>query len=492
MTTTRVLARNSVWNVAGQVVPMIAALVAIPVLIRNLGAPRFGVLTLAWAAIGYFSLLDLGLGRALTQAVAARLSSAEPADDLPAVAWTALLVMSALGVLGGVALGAMTPWFAGSVMHIPASLLFESRWAFYQLAISMPAVVATAGLRGLMEAHQDFAVATALRIPLALFTFIAPIAVLPYSHSLVPIVGVLVLGRYATCVAHLVACIRRYGYLRTRPVSEWKVLVPLLRLGGWMTASNIASPIMSYLDRFFIGAVLAMTAVAHYVTPYEIVTKVLIVPTAMIAVMFPVFASTYADNPQRTCAVYERTLRVLVLVSFPLLLVVVLFAKEALTLWVGASFAGESAPVMRWLAVGIFANAVAQAPFALLQGTGRPDLTAKLHLVELPLYVLMLWWLAHTSGIVGVAIAWTVRVVIDTVAMQHMANRRIPGLGQLVERTLLIAVLGLATLIGACYLDAFNTRALCFAAAMPGFAVLAWTRLLQPDERAYLLRRSRA
>ena len=91
---------------------------------------------------------------------------------------------------------------------------------------------------------------------------------------------------------------------------------------------------------------------------------------------------------------------------------------------------------------------MAQAPFALLQGTGRPDLTAKLHLVELPLYVIMLWSLAHTSGIVGVAIAWTVRVVFDAVAMQLMASRRIPGLAQLVEPTLLIALLGLTTLIG--------------------------------------------
>jgi O-antigen/teichoic acid export membrane protein len=491
VTTTRLIARNTVWNVAGQVVPMFAAIIAIPVLIRDLGAPRFGVLTLAWAAIGYFSLFDLGLGRALTQAVAARLSNAEQADDLPAVVWTALVVMTALGFVGGVVLGALTPWFAGSVMHIPASLLGESRGAFYLLAISMPAVVVTAGLRGLMEAHQDFAIATALRIPLALFTFIAPMAVLPFSHSLVPIVGVLVVGRYATCAAHLAACMQRYRYLRTRPVPQWEVLVPLLRLGGWMTASNIASPIMSYLDRFFIGAVLAMTAVAHYVTPYEIVTKVLIVPTAMIAVMFPVFASTYADNPERTSAVYERALRILILVSFPLLLTVVLFAREALTLWVGAPFAGESAPVMRWLAVGIFANAVAQAPFALLQGTGRPDLTAKLHLVELPIYVLMLWWLAHTAGIVGVAIAWTVRVVIDTVAMQLMASRRIPGLGRLVEPTLLIALLGLATLIGACYVDAFGARVLLFALAMPGFAVFAWTRLLQPAERAFLLGRVR-
>ena len=35
---------------------------------------------------------------------------------------------------------------------------------------------------------------------------------------------------------------------------------------------------MVYLDRFVIGAVISVTAVAYYATPYEIVTKIGIIP----------------------------------------------------------------------------------------------------------------------------------------------------------------------------------------------------------------------
>lgn len=492
MTTTRVLARNTVLNVTGQVLPMMAALVSIPVLIRHLGAPRFGVLTLAWAAIGYFSLFDLGLGRALTQAVAARLVDADEMSELPAVAWTALLVMAVFGTLGGAFLAVLSPWLVGGILHIPATLQAESLGAFYLLALSMPAVVLTAGLRGLLEAHQDFGVATALRIPLALFTFIAPIGVLPFSSSLVPIVGALVVGRYLTWVTHLAVCVRRYDYLKHRPAPRLAVVMPLLRLGGWMTASNIASPVMAYLDRFFIGATLAMTAVAHYVTPYEIVTKLLIVPTAMIAVVFPAFAATYVDSPQRTAALFERSLRILVLLTFPLSLVAVLFAREGLTLWVGAEFAAASAPVMRWLAVGIFANSVAQAPFAMLQGTGRPDLTAKLHLVELPLYILALASLAHMYGIVGVAIAWTLRVTLDAAAMLVMANQRIHGLSNHVEPTLFVGVGAFGVLVAACFVDGVASKVLFLTAAIVTFAAVGWTRMMLPAERAYIRERAGA
>ena len=67
------VARNSALNLIGQGIPLLAAFFAIPLLLRGLGTDRFGVLTLAWIVIGYFSLFDLGLGRALTQVVSATL-----------------------------------------------------------------------------------------------------------------------------------------------------------------------------------------------------------------------------------------------------------------------------------------------------------------------------------------------------------------------------------------------------------------------------------
>ena len=70
LTQGRLLARNTVWNLGGQVAPLVVAIFAIPPLIKGLGTDRFGVLTLAWVVIGYFSLFDLGLGRALTKLVA--------------------------------------------------------------------------------------------------------------------------------------------------------------------------------------------------------------------------------------------------------------------------------------------------------------------------------------------------------------------------------------------------------------------------------------
>ena len=61
-----------------------------------------------------------------------------------------------------------------------------------------------------------------------------------------------------------------------------------------------------------------------------------------------------------------------------------------------------------------------------MQGAGRSDLTAKLHLAELPLYAILAWWLIATRGIEGAALAWTLRVAADAMCMFALAAHVVP------------------------------------------------------------------
>jgi O-antigen/teichoic acid export membrane protein len=75
LTSGRLLARNTIWNLLGQLLPMAVAVVTIPPLVRGIFLARFGVLSLAWIVIGYFTLFDRGIGRALTELVADKLGT---------------------------------------------------------------------------------------------------------------------------------------------------------------------------------------------------------------------------------------------------------------------------------------------------------------------------------------------------------------------------------------------------------------------------------
>src|SRR5260370_29918319 len=91
LTSGRLLARKTVWNLLGGGSGKIVAVFCIPILIRGLGTERFGVLTLAWALIGYASLFDFGVSRALTQLVAKKLGVGQE-REIPSLAWTSLVL----------------------------------------------------------------------------------------------------------------------------------------------------------------------------------------------------------------------------------------------------------------------------------------------------------------------------------------------------------------------------------------------------------------
>jgi O-antigen/teichoic acid export membrane protein len=483
LTSGRLLARNTIWNLIGNGAPLIVAVFSIPILIHGLGKDRFGVLTLAWALIGYASLFDLGLGRALTQLVARKLGTGEE-KEIPALAWTSLLLMMLLGLAGTVSILLISPWLVGGGLNVPAELQRETLQSFRLLGLSIPFVITTAGLRGLLEAHQRFGVINALRIPLGVFTFAGPLLVLPFSKSLVAVVAMLVAGRILAWIAHLLVCLRVLPELGRSIAWEQSAVGPLLRSGGWMTVTNVVGPLMTTLDRFVIGALVSLTAVAYYATPYEVITKVLLLPGALVGVMFPAFSTGFVQDKERTAVLFGRSVKSLFLVLFPVMLCTVALAQDGLKLWLGAEFAQHGFRVLQWLAVGVFVSSLAYVPFTLLQGVGRPDLTATLHFIELPLYLGLLWWLIRTHGIEGAAIAWTARGAVDALLMFWLAKPFLPGKSRMRLRMALLPGTALLILAMAALLQGPIVKGLFLLGTIICFVLVTWFRILTPEERS--------
>jgi O-antigen/teichoic acid export membrane protein len=482
LTNGHLLARNVIWNLIGNGAPMIFAVFSIPILIRELGKDRFGVLALAWALIGYASLFDLGLGRALTQLVAKKLGAGED-REVPTLVWTSLLLMLILGLAGALTAMLLSPWLVHRALNVPAALQPETLRSFYLLGLSIPAVISTAGLRGLLEAHQKFRLINAMRIPMGVYSFASPLLVLPFSKSLLPIVSVLAAGRVAGWAVHLIACLRVVPELRLRIAWHGAAAGPLLRFGGWMTVSNIVSPLMVTLDRFLIGAMVSMTAVAYYSTPYEIATKFWFIPGVLLPVMFPAFSASFEEDRERTARLYSRCVKYILVILFPAVVLAVGLARSGLTLWLGADFAQHSFRVLQWLAVGVFINSLALIPFTLMQGVGRPDLTARLHLIELPFYLLALWWLISAYGVEGAAMAWTARVGVDALVLFGMAEKSLPIGASLRPQTTLLAALALVTLALAALPQGPVLKSIFLLLTILGFVLVAWFLVLSPEER---------
>jgi O-antigen/teichoic acid export membrane protein len=426
-------ARNTAWNLLGMCAPMVVALFAIPLLVEGMGKERFGLLTMIWMLVGYLGLFDLGLGRALTQTVAQRLGEGRLLE-VAGIFWTALGIMSLLGALGGLLAWNLAPWLAYSLLKVDPVLQSETLRSFRVVAFGLPILVSVTGLVGTLEAFQKFKLVNAIRIPTGIYTFVGPLLVLPYSSRLSSVVLALLFGRLVEWLIFFFACLNTIPGVLSPVAHGQRQMAGLFRFGSWMTVTNLISPLLMHVDRFLIGAVRAASEVAYFATPAEIVVKLLILPRAWVGVLFPSFAGGFRLRREETADLFLRASRYLLFGLFPVVALVVAVAPEFLTLWLDADFGTFSTPVMKLLAIGIFLHSLAYVPMSLLQASGRPDLTAKLNLIELPVYVVVSSLLIRHFGIVGAASAWLLRAGVDMYFSTRFALRIMDRPGACVRR----------------------------------------------------------
>jgi O-antigen/teichoic acid export membrane protein len=205
--------------------------------------------------------------------------------------------------------------------------------------------------------------------------------------------------------------------------------------------------------------------------------------------MFPAFATSFVQDRQRTSLIFGRSVKYVFLILFPIVLGAVALGREGLTLWLGVEFAEQSTTVLHWLALGVFLNGLAQVPSALTQAVGRPDIAFKLHLIELPLYLVTAWYLIGARGIEGAAIAWTARTALDLVLFFAVAAMLLPG-GRAIAAELARALAVALPALGTCALPASLTlRVAMLATSLALALVVAWRRVLSPEEKSLLMSR---
>ncbi len=477
------LLRSGMLSLVTSAAPLVVALVALPLLARHLGIERLGLLALAWAWLGYAALLDFGLGRALTRMVAASDAGETLEAPIGAFVSTAHRLLTVVGSVVGVIGVSLAPWYVDRLLHVSVELQRDALMSAIVFSMTVPAVTGASVPRAVLEARQQFRDVNLVRLPVSVGSFAVPLLLLPFTASL-------------TVVAMTLAVLRvwawwRYSRLaraamppRPHDAPRLAYLPPLMRAGAWMTISNVLSPLMTVADRFLIASVVSVSAVALYAVPWEAIMKLGIVPGALTMVLFPAITRASAMETSRLIPLHAAGVRLLTIVVTPICALAALLAPWLIQFAGGAQYAGVSVTVLRILSVGVAANCIAAVPYTLLQASGRARWTATLHLFEIVPFVTLLWFAVHQWGIVGAAVAWTTRVVIDAALMAWRAQSVAP----LPRSLLLINGAGVSLVILCAWLGA-SGRAGHRATLILAIVVLTLTPLVLWMRRSEVERR---
>jgi O-antigen/teichoic acid export membrane protein len=405
------LKRNILWNIAGAGAPLIIAVFSIPYLLRTLGSEGFGVLTLVWALIGYFSLFDFGIGKALTYELSRR-SSSEMGELAPYVQ-AGIALTCATGVLGAALTAVLAKPLSSNWLGISSNWERDAFIAFLIAAVGIIPTTITSGLRGALEGINRFSASNINRIALGSLMFALPAWAVSFHGNHLWIATLYMVA--ARLALMLVASYQLRQHLLSNSRLKREHLNALLNYGAWLTVTGVIGPLMIFGDRFFVSAAIGTELLPQYVIPQEGLQRLLLIPAAICGALLPRMASLPRGQ---VLTEYKRNFKRVAWGMFGICAVVALVSYPVLSIWISTPFADSALTVTLILTVGIWFNAIAMVPYTIIHALGHPKITAIFHIIELFFYVVLLWMLANSFGLIGAALAWTGRVILDFILMR--------------------------------------------------------------------------
>jgi len=399
-------------NIFGSVISIALTLITVPLYVSQIGEARYGILSLVWIMMGYLGLLDFGLSQATTNALA-KLHDAHPRER-GSVLMTSLWSNIALGSLGGLIIYGAGSYILLAMHGLSDNLRGEVSGIMPWMAPILPLAMASGVGIGALEASERFLVSNVLQIISNVLGQAAPLLVaIFWGPELTKVIPATLAVRALTTFI-ILAFVLTKGNFHIRVKYDFSRAKGLLGYGIWITVSNLIGPLMTSLDQFVVGNVIGASFVARYAVPMNAASRLQILNGALGRTVFPRFSRLSKEEATHLATRSAVSMSYLSAMLFAPALVVV---HPFFDFWMGKNFAIDAAPVASALFIGAWFNGLAFLPAMLLLGQGKPDRLAKLHVFEVLPYLVLLWFLIHAFGLVGAAMAWSLRTSFDALAL---------------------------------------------------------------------------
>lgn len=377
------LAKNSFYNILGFAIPTLFAIPSLGILGRILGLESFGLFTLAFAVVGYASIFDGGITRAVIREISVF------RDDL--VEQIKIISTSSFVVLILSILASLLLYFGAEsltvFLNVSVTKFEQVVKSFKLLSLVIPFFLLSQIWIAFLEGHERFINLNIQRVLGGIVMSTMPVALCLIEPTIFHAIVGLIIGRIISFLIALFAC--RKIVFQSRISFDKVVFRRLVTFGGWVTVSNIISPIMVYFDRFITSNIVGASNVALYSAPAEGVGKASNLPFALARALFP--RLSYITDEKEKRELERQSYLYITLVCLPVAFIGFWFAPELMKLWMGDNFGGLDAQVLRILLIGFYLNALALIPFSLLQAKGNARATALIHLFEVIPYLVLLY-----------------------------------------------------------------------------------------------------
>lgn len=420
-----IIITNTLYNYVAQAWLFLLSLAATPYILAKLGEEAYGLLSIIGVVVGWFSFLDVGLGRATIKYVSECYARKDYAT-VERIIGTSLIVYFGIGALGAALLAASTNILVTKVLNISSDSVNVAALALYLstlgFLINMPLNV----FGTIPKALQRFDLLNRANLVIGTSQTIFTILLLYGGFHLLAIVVLNVIMSILGSLIYMTISKKLLPTLSLKPVFDYNLFRKLLGFTGYEASSRALFIASSQINKFFIGVFLPISLLTFYTIPYGLINRISGILVTITSAIFPAFSEFDSLNQRQSLLeLYFRATRYVMAGMLFLMPFVIIYSYDLLRFWISPDFAAKGGIVMQFLAFGGLMSSTGWTSTALAQGLNRPDLPAKAGLIQAFMNAILCLILIPTWGIAGAGLAWAIHNTVVTPIFIHAVNRTI-------------------------------------------------------------------
>lgn len=311
-----------------------------PFLIRSLGQSEFGLYSIAAAAIGYLTIMDLGFGNAIIR-YTAKFKALEDQDSQNTIQGMFMLIYSILGLFVA---------FAGIIVYSNIDSIFGGNMTQFELnKLSVLILLLTFNLaitlpfnlyKSIIIAHEKFVFSKLLNIANVIMNPIFMIPLLIMGYKSIALVVVLTFVNLLTIATNYWYCkkiikikpsYKKFDKLLFKEISYYSFFVFL---------NGIVDQIYWNTGQFVLGAVAGTVMVAVYAVAITIKNLYFSSSTSISGLLLPKITSmvSTSETNSKISELFIKVGRLQFIVLAPILSCFILFGNKFIVLWAGAEY----------------------------------------------------------------------------------------------------------------------------------------------------------
>lgn len=404
-------------------IPVVVAVVAVPVTVRGLGDDGYGVLALVSAVTGYLGLIDLGLGNGILRYLSMFIARGH-GRTVRECARDSLLWFTAGGAIGAVTVYLLSPWLVTSVLDVPAALVPEAIVAFQLGGAAFGLGMIVAALQFIPQSFLRYGAVAVLNVTLGSASVAGPAVLVLLGYGLVPIMWFGVAINALAVLAWALVSVRLLGQVAHEgpPFREyWR---EFLTFSAASAANRIWTVIQIQTSKTVVGIARGTAQAAYFQVPTVLSDKVNALLGNMSSVLLPTAAQLVAEGKRdRLVELYKTSSRLLYLLNASATAAVMVFAAPLLRYWVGARYADQGAMALALLTLSAALSATTMSASRLNLALGRPYVNLAFSFINSLVNLGTVYFLTVAYGITGTALSGLVAAAIAPVFLHYTHSR---------------------------------------------------------------------